>query len=245
MEYKNHKIVEAVCAFRFNPNANEWDVTNYATFYNNVKDLGFSIKQEIKPFQISFHFNPNERIPKYPQMQEEDMQMVFKNEIGDKAILLGANFISFHSLNGYSGWEEFSGSFIKEILNIYFELGFGKDLLNAQMIYINNFQLTNNQKLSDYLTFVPQSDNFGQGDELSHLFQSVYHISPNKQLQIKTILNISNPDKMKNVTLECNCIAANTGDYSIDWDTLSKDAHDAAKNAFLNICTDSFKEEIK
>jgi uncharacterized protein (TIGR04255 family) len=243
MEYQNHKITEAVCAFRFNPYANKWDVTDYAMFYNKVKDLGFSNKQEIRPVQISFQQKPDE-IHNNPQTQEGDIQMVFKNNVGNKAILLGPNFISFHSLNGYLGWEIFSGNFIKEILKIYFDLGFGNYLLNAQMLYINNFQLENNQKLSDYLTFVPQSENFGQGEELSHLFQSVYHIAPNKQLQIKTILNISNPDRMKNVILECNCIATNTHN-NIDWDTLSKDAHDAAKNAFLNVSTDIFKEKIK
>ena len=42
MEFKNHKIIEAVCAFRFNSSENNWDITSYADYYNAIKDMGFS-----------------------------------------------------------------------------------------------------------------------------------------------------------------------------------------------------------
>jgi uncharacterized protein (TIGR04255 family) len=243
MEYKNHKITEAVCAFRFNPKDNHWDVTGYADYYNSIKDYGFLKKNEIKPVQLSFNVKPNE-IPQNPQMTEGDLQMVFKNEDETRAILLGNNYISFHTINHYPGWEIFSEELISIFLNKYFEIGYGKSLLSAQMIYINNFTLDHNHKLSEYLTFVPDMEHFGEGDELSHLFQSAYEIAPNKKLQLKTILNVTNPEKIKNVVLECNCVAKNSTNYDIPWETLSKDAHDNAKNAFINISTDKFKTLI-
>lgn len=211
MEFKNHKIIEAVCAFRFNPPENNWDITSYAG---------------------------------YPQMVEGAIQMVIRNEKEDQAILLGNNYISFHTINHYPGWEIFSDHLISIYLQKYFEIGYGKGLLSAQMIYINKFDLDKSKKLSDYLTFVPAMEQFGEGDELSHLFQSAYKIAPNKNLQLKTILNVQNPDKIKTVILECNCIANNTNDNNISWMDLSRDAHDSAKNAFINITTQYFKDQI-
>jgi len=179
-----------------------------------------------------------------PQMVEGATQMVFKNEKEDQAILLGNNYISFHTINHYPGWEIFSDHFISIYLKKYFEIGYGKGLLSAQMIYINKFDLDKSKKLSDYLTFVPAMERFGEGDELSHLFQSAYKIAPNKNLQLKTILNVLNPDKIKTVILECNCIANNEIDHRISWMDLSRDAHDSAKNAFINIATQYFKDQI-
>lgn len=243
MEYKNHKIIEAVCAFRFNPSENNWDITSYADYYNVIKELGFVKKSEIKPFQLSFQVIRNEP-PQVPQMVEGEIKMVFKNEKEDQAILLGNNYISFHTINYYPGWEVFSEKLISVFLNKYYEIGYGKGLLSAQMIYINKFELERTKELSDYLTFVPAMERFGEGDELSHLFQSAYKIAPNKSLQLKTILNVRIPDRIKTVILECNCIANNTQAHEISWIELSKDAHDYAKNAFISITTPYFKENI-
>lgn len=243
MEYKNHKIIEAVCAFRFNPPENNWDITSYADFYNSIKELGFTKKSEIKPLQLSFQIIMNEP-PPVPQMLEGETKMVIKNEKENQAILLGNNYISFHTINYYPGWEIFSGEFISVFLKKYFEIGYGKGLLSAQMIYINKFDLDKTKRLSDYLTFVPALEHFGEGDELSHLFQSAYKIAPNKNLQLKTILNVRPPDKIKTVILECNCMATNTPDHKIPWLDLSKDAHDNAKKAFINIATPYFKDQI-
>lgn len=244
MEYKKHRITEAVCAFRFSPVNNNWDITSFAAYYNVIKDLGFYKKNEIKPVQLSFQIKPNE-VPQNPQLMEGETQMVFKNEKENQAILLGNNYISFHTINEYPDWEIFSDELISKFLTKYFEIGYGKDLISAQMIYINNFDLEPHRKLSEYLTFVPNIEHLGEGDELSHLFQSSYEIAPNKRLQLKTILNVVNPEKIKKVVLECNCIANNSLTYDISWNDLSKDAHDNAKNAFINITTEYFKELIR
>lgn len=243
MEYKNHKIIEAVCAFRFNPYENNWDITSYADYYNAIKEIGFTKKSEIKPLQLSFQVKMNE-FQSVPPMLEGETKMVIKNEKEDQAILLGNNYISFHTINHYPGWEIFSGELISVFLRKYFEIGYGKGLVSAQMIYINRFDLDKTKRLSDYLSFVPALEHFGEGDELSHFFQSAYKIAPNKNLQLKTILNVRLPDRVKTVILECNCMATNTPDHKIPWIDLSKDAHDNAKNAFINITTQYFKDQI-
>ena len=244
MEYKNHKIIEAVCAFRFNPHENNWDITSFADFYNSIKEFGFIKKSEIKPVQLSFQLRMNEPSP-IPQMTEGETNMVIKNEKENQAVLIGNNYISFHTLKHYPGWEVFSDELISPLINKYFEIGYGKGLVSAQMIYINRLELDRTQKLSDYLTFVPATEHFGEGDELSHLFQSTYKIAPNKVLQLKTILNVLPTNRIKTVILECNCIANNTPDYKIPWSDLAKDAHDSAKDAFINISSDYFKDQIK
>lgn len=242
MEYKNHKITEAVCAFRFDPNQNvSWDVTFFADYYHQIKKEGFEIKQELKPFQLNFNINTKEGI-KSSEMLPGDTQMVFKTNDERNAILMGNNYISFHSLNHYLGWDVFFPEIVKKFIEIYFKIGLGKGLQSAQMIFINNFDIEKDKTLSDYLVFVPEMKDFGQGDELSHVFQSNYSIKPNKQLSLKTILNTVNKD-IKKVTLESNCVA-NIGDVT-DWQELIKDAHDNAKNAFVKIASSYFKNLIK
>ena len=241
MEYKNHKITEAVCAFRFNPALNNWDITGIAEYYNVIKNDGFQKKQEIQPVQLSFQVGPI--VSQQTEMRPSDSQMVFKNDDEDYAILIGNNYISFHTLNHYPGWEIFNEKLISPFINKYFELDYGKGLTSAQMIYINNFEIGVGKKLSNYLTFVPDMEHFGDGDELSHMFQSAYDISPNKRLQLKTILNVIGLEKIKKVTLECNCIANNN--VNIVWNKLAQDAHDSAKNAFIKIATEEFKHEIE
>ncbi len=243
MEYKNHKITEAVSAFRFNPDVNTWDITSIAEYYNAIKDHGFKKKQEIQPVELSFQVGPN--VAQRTEMRRGESQMVFKKDEEDYAILVGNNYISFHTLNHYPGWEVFNETLISPFIKKYFDLKYGKGLTSAQMIYINNFEIGNDRKLSDYLTFVPDMEHFGDGDELSHMFQSAYDISPNKRLQLKTILNVTGPEKTKKVTLECNCIANNTVNNNIPWNKLSQEAHDSAKNAFIKIATEEFKKEIK
>ena len=59
MEFINHKITESVCAFRFEIKQN-WDITQFGTFYDIIKEFGFIKKQEIKPVQLSFEIKVNQ-----------------------------------------------------------------------------------------------------------------------------------------------------------------------------------------
>ncbi len=242
MEFTKHKITEAVCAFRFDPSLNPWDVTFLSHYYDLIEPEGFKKKQEIKPFQLSFQVNSNE-VSSQPNIQHGEIQMVFKTDDEKHAVLMGNNYISFHTLNHYSGWDIFKPQIISTYIKMYFSLGLGNGLVSAQMIFINNFNLENDKSLSDYLTFVPNMKDFGGGEETSHFFQSNYRIEPNKNLSLKTVLNPGLPFGVKNVVLESNCIAENNQNNS--WDNLANEAHDAARNAFIKISSDYFKKLIK
>ncbi len=242
MEFKNHKITEAVCAFRFDPAKNPWDVTFFSYYFDKIKEKGFIKKQEIKPIQLSFEIKPNEN-PQPQNLQQGETQMVFKTEDERYAILMGNNYLSFHTLNHYPGWDIFMPEIIAPNIKTYFNLGLGQSTVSIQMIYINNFELELNKSLSDYFMFVPNMKDFGDGDENSHFFQSNYSIAPNKQLSVKTVLNAGLLPLSKQVILECNCIASNNN--SIDWLILANDAHKAARNAFVKVSSDYFKSLIK
>ncbi|ABG57530.1 TIGR04255 family protein [Cytophaga hutchinsonii] len=244
MEFQNHKITEAVCAFRFDPEQNTpWDLTFFAEYYNAIKTNGYEIKQEIKPFQLNFNINVKEGLNKSEVLPGET-QMVFKTKDQKYAILMAQNYISFHSLNHYLGWDIFLPKVIEDCINPYLEMGLGKGLISAQMIFINNFDIEEGEALSDYLVFLPQMKDFGQGQEISHVFNSNYLIKPNKQLSLKTILNNNIADSSKKVIVESNCLASNI-DSSIKLTDLIQEAHDSARNAFIKIASDSFKAKIK
>lgn len=243
MEYKNHKIIEAVLALRFIPTSREWDITSFSEFYNRVKDKGFSNKKEIRPFELSFKFNPKEPIEQ-PKKSEGEVQMVFKNQDETYAIIYSRDYVSFHSLKGYNGWEILKEELVNPIMEIYFELNGSSKISSAQMIYINRFDIGLTENLSEILTFLPNSQYFEAGEEVSHLFQSNYKIAPNKNLKLQTILKIDPKTNKKIISLECNCVSE-ANNFSDDWVKLSEDAHDNAKKSFFDITTSIFKEKIK
>jgi uncharacterized protein (TIGR04255 family) len=245
MEYKNHKITEAICAFRFSPDHSEWDILNLANYYKLIEPLGFEKKQEVKPFQVSFNIKANEVIPA-PKMEEGETKMVFRNKEENRAILMGKNFISFHSINYYPGWDVFLPELIKPYLEEYFKLDVSKDIVSVQMLYINNFEINKEENLSDYLSVVPNMKELGEEtNELGHVFQSSFKIEPNLQLNLQTVLNVVPQNNTKKITLECNCIASNNIEHKYTWDMLANDAHEKAKKAFLTISTDKFKHKIQ
>ncbi len=242
MEFTKHKITEAVCAFRFNPSQNPWDITFFSRFYDLIKDHGYNKKAEMKPFIVDFQFKIGEA-PNAPNLQQGETQMVFKTDDEKYAILLGNNYISFHTLNHYPGWDVFKPQVIDKSLKLYFDLELGRGLENAQMIYINTFDLEPNKSLSDYLTFVPNMKDFGEGVEISHSYQSNYSIAPNKQLSLKTFFVSAGLINAKKVVLECNCVATKHDDKG--WVDLADEAHAAARNAFIKISSNYFKSLIK
>jgi uncharacterized protein (TIGR04255 family) len=176
-------------------------------------------------------------------MEKGETKMVFKNKAENYAILMGKNFISFHSINHYYGWDVFVPELIKPFLEKYFTLNVSKDIVSVQMLYVNNFEIKKEENLSDYLSVVPNMKELGEEtSELGHFFQSNFKIEPNLQLNLQTVLNTQN--NTKKVTLECNCVASNI-DHKYTWEILANAAHDKAKQAFLTISKDKFKNIIK
>ncbi|TAF75973.1 MAG: TIGR04255 family protein [Bacteroidetes bacterium] len=242
MEFKNHKISEAVCAMRFSL-IPDWDITYFAKFYDLINLIGYSVKQEIKPIQLSFDLNLNQSI-EAPKLVEKDIQMVFKTADGKYAIIYSNGYVSIHTLGFYPGWD----FFLKETANVlekYLSIHHNSFIISTQMIYINTFTLSNDENLSDYFNFMPKTENFGQGSEISQQYHTTYSIIPNKKLQIRTFLT-SQDNLTRNIFLECSCLTENVEKIeSSEWSKLANEAHDGARNLFVKIVTEKFKEKIK
>jgi hypothetical protein len=223
MEFKNHKVSEAVCAFRFDNSLNNWNIGLFSQYYNAIKDDGFVEKQEQKPFEVSFEIRPN-NIPA-AQYREGEMRMVFLNPKTNYAIILAGNYISFHAVGHYPGWKVFMPELIKPFLEKYFMLGLGKGLETVQML-------------------IPNLKDFGQGTEIAHFSQSNFTIEPNFQLFLKTTFNIEPQSSVKNVVLECSCYAYNQNNQ-YGWVALADGAHLKATEAFKQIIQTKLANLIK
>jgi uncharacterized protein (TIGR04255 family) len=101
MEFTRHKVAEAICAFRFDPNQNVWGKKFNDDFFEKIKDTGFTIREEIQPVQVSVELKPDSMQARH---QRAEPQTVFKNEAQHYAILMSKDYVSFHTLNGYWGW---------------------------------------------------------------------------------------------------------------------------------------------
>lgn len=233
MEFKNHKVTEAVCAFRFDSSLNNWNISLLLEYYNLIKEYGFVEKQEQKPFEVSFEIKSNSPIPA-AQYREGEMRMVFLNPTSNYAIILTGNYISFHSIGHYPGWNVFMPELVKPYLERYFALGVGKGIESVQMLYLNKFEIDQNENLHEYVKLIPNLKDFGQGTEVAHFSQSNFTIEPNFQLFLKTTFNIEASSSVKNVILECSCYAYNQ-DNQYDWINLADGAHTKATEAFKQI----------
>ena len=243
MEFKNHKVSEAVCAFRFDSSANNWNIGLFSDYYNAIKLDGFVQKQEQKPFEVSFEIKPNTPIPA-AQYKEGEMRMVFLNPKTNYAIILAGNYISFHSVGHYPGWNVFMLGLIKPFLSKYFDLNLGKGLESVQMLYLNKFDIDQNENLHEYVKLIPNLSDFGQGTEVNHFSQSNFTIEPNFQLFLKTTFNIEPGSSVKSVVLECSCFAFNQ-ENQYDWVALADGAHLKATEAFKQIIQPKLANLIK
>ena len=139
MEFKNNKIIEALCAIRFTPSDKEWDMSYLLDYYQKVKDSGFIHKQEIRPFRVDFNItNPEKADP--PVYSYDDVQMSFNNPTENYSIIVAKNYLSFHCLKSYPGWEIFLPETAK-YLDKYRELGLNESVASVQLLYINDFEI--------------------------------------------------------------------------------------------------------
>jgi uncharacterized protein (TIGR04255 family) len=227
-------------AVRFNNPNIEWDYTYFSVFYELVKALGFTKKDEIKPIKLNFRVEPNKHISQ-AERTEGEAKMVFKNESEDIAIIYSRNYFSLHFLNDYKGWDDFK-NLLNKVFEKYQSIHNSSNIASIQMIYINKFNVSRNEKAYNFLNYIPKIE-FGEGQELSHIFQSNYRIEPNKILNIKSSIENITSSNEKNIILECNCVSEFSDSFST-WDDLREDAHKYAKKIFESVVTDELKTKI-
>lgn len=230
----NHQLAEVLCGFWFKPESNSWDSTCFGKFYDKILKLGFSEKQEQKAVQIKMEFKTVEGAPATaPEMTEGDNRMIFRNPANNSAIILSANYLSFHKLPPYNGWDQLISDIVNPGLAMYREIGLGNDLVQVQSLYLNRYNLKPEDKLSEIFSFLPATESFGVGFEHNLVFQSQYELSPNITVNLKLNCNTNSLLNEKVAFLECTSFAKAM--EKVDETKLIKDAHDKTNLVFNNI----------
>lgn len=229
-----HNLTEVLCGFWFNPKANVWDSTCFGRYHEKIQSLGYDVKEEQKGVQIKFEITAEggKQVPT-SEMNETDSRMVFRDTKNAAAILMAANFISFHKLEPYKSWEALVAEQVNPGMEVYQNLGLGKEVVQVQALYLNKYTLNTTEKLSDYFSFVPSVQDFGNGVENSLVFQSQHELKPNLTQQIKLNAILDSASNTKNVFLECSCIASAHNGFSLG--ELAQQAHDQNNKVFKSI----------
>jgi len=228
-----HQLVEVLCGFWFDPKNNLWDSTYFGKYFELIQNDGYIEKQEQVGYQVKFELKPNELESPTAQTDKLEPRMLFRNPEQNSAILMAANYISFHKLPPYETWESFVEHQIKPGLVHYHSIGLGKGLIRLQMLYLNRYQFDQDANLSDTFTFLPAVEKFGIGKERSLLFQSQYELDPNLLLQIK-LNSVPTKENYKQVFLECSCMTTNP-ESTEDWITTVSKIHETNNKVFTAI----------
>jgi uncharacterized protein (TIGR04255 family) len=240
MEFNNHKIAEVIGAVRFTTSWNDEVMNRYAEL---VKNEGFTNREERVPVQISFQFQAgkSENPVSYSQ-NKENKELVLSNPNTQQAIIIGFNYISFHLLNHYQGWEIFF-PFVKSFLGKLNTLEIKQSIQHIQVMYINTFSVMMNENIADYLKFVPDMNDFGQGIEVHHNYQSNFFIQPNSQLFLRANIHTNFANSTKDIRLECSCVSSSYEEKK-DLESLANQAHTIAVTSFKNVIQEKFKQKI-
>jgi uncharacterized protein (TIGR04255 family) len=240
MEFNNHKIAEVIGAIRFTTSWNSEVMNSYADLLRNE---GFTNRQERIPVQISFQFQAgkSENIAGYAQ-SKESKELVLSNPDTQQAIIIGFNYLSFHLLNHYQGWEIFL-PFIQSFFGKLESFEKNLSIQHIQVMYINTFSVMMNENVSDYLKFVPDTNDFGQGMEVQHSYQSNFFIQPNAQLFLRANIQTNFANSTKDIRLECSCVSSSY-EGKKDLEYLANQAHGIAVASFKNVIQDHFKQQI-
>jgi uncharacterized protein (TIGR04255 family) len=239
MEFKNHKITEAICAFRFQVIKDNWNVGVFADFFKSIQPFGFTKELERKPATVSFKIEANKI--QAPEMEQGEIQFIFHNPEKQVSIILSKGLISFHTQEHYHGWDFFFLDVIEPIYNIFLKMEVLESLDNVQVLFINRFMIEQNKTLADYLNFVPNTKNIGD-EEHSHFFTSTFSKSPNIALALQTHMTVQ--EEQKKVDFHCNAVVYNNG-VSSEWSNLATTAHNNAVELFKNTITSYFASVIQ
>ena len=243
MEFNNHKIIEAVCTFTFDPKAEtNWNVGKFADFFKLIESDGFVSSQEQNPMEVSITFNPVTG-----QTSQEhvigDLRMVYTDKDKKYAIIMAKGLISVHSTNSYEGWEVFEPK-VKKYVDYFLSLDLGKKLIRINVLYVNRFQIDIKDHLAEYLKHAPDMRDFEQGIELNHAFQSDFLVNENTKIYLNTICQTINLHK--DVTLQCSCLTSSSpNSIQEDWEQMLQNSHLNAVKAFKTATQEKFKTLIK
>lgn len=224
-----HLLTEVLCAVWFDQNQ-PWDSTYFGIYFEKIRDLGFTNKQEQKGYQILIDptkSNPNSQfVP--PELESK---FIFKNESKNRAIILARNYISFHQLAPYENWQTLINEIAMPGLDYYDKLGIGLNIIQVQSLYLNQYSLNLNENIGDYLNFLPNLDSTSIQENIT--FLSTYGIYPNKQLFLNVNGNINQSFEINNIILQCGCIVKKV--EPSNFQSLAEEAHKESVKLYNSI----------
>lgn len=242
IEHNQHQIKEFICAFRYPSTDKPW-LYYISPFIQYIDELGFHFEREQKPIQIQVELSNQSGLKS--GVKESTPQQVFLNKSKEVALIIGDGYISIHSIKEYPGWEKFSQDFVKPIVNRLLELRENKSVTNVEVVYINSFELREDQVVGNYLSFFPELNIFNADSELSHSFQSSFLLPANTLLTIRANMNIDRNRSVKLLQLIPSAQIQVGNSEERDWIELCDSAHNTAKSAFFKVVTDRLIRLIK
>lgn len=232
--YSNKHLKEVVCTFKFIQGSTKWDSAFFGQFYDKIIDGGFNERQEKKG--IVFEFNPalgNQA----STIQEGESQMIFRNTAKNYAITMGNQFISFHIVATYETWEKFNDDLIRPYMEKYLELGIYEKLFSCQLVYLNQFNFSDKEELSDYFTALsPSLKQFGReaNVQLAKNYITANGVVLNLRLTPQPIAH----EQTMTYMLECGATGTiPTGGEIKNWQSVSADVRKPVRDFFESIIT--------
>lgn len=239
--YTNNNLREVVCSFNFlDEDDITWDSGYFGQYYDKIKDLGFTQRNERKGIKIQFNGNADQITEGgAASVEEVGSEMIFRNPEKGLAIIMGDRKISFHIVTGYIDWYTFYETFMRPCLNLYLEVGIYKRPDFCQVIYLNEFTFDPWESLADFFTIVtpPLSD---VGIEGSVLVQKNYIAN---QLGLLVKLNANpTPDEKKFVIVECGATSLPYPEnQELGLLALANKTKEPIRDFFENIITDKLR----
>lgn len=238
-KYSNRHLIEVSCGFQFPQETLEWDSTFFGQYYDKIKDLGFSEKEERKGVQITFKGSKGDNSQPFSSSEIED-QVIFKNTSNGWAIAMGKGKISFHILKNYSGWDFLIENLVSPFFNFYEQLGLGNGVRQCNIVYLNRFIKLPSEKLSDYFTIISAMDSkFGIETNTS-----LQRVIENENNFLITKLNTQLLPNGLNINFECGAICKNINCMNTDWLSQANRTHEPIKDFFESLITEKLRREL-
>ncbi len=245
MEFQNHFLREALCAFRYDVDSahSEPPVEYFHRFYTILQQDGFTY-QEKQPFELTIHVGASGE-PKSikPELSKGQPSLVLRNETTGYAIIIGVGLVSFNCLKPYPGWEVFLSELVNRYLPVYKALAIKQELRAAQMAYINDFALEPGETAQEYLPNLPQLTELAGARDAGHAAQSHFHLPPTTTVTLQTQVLVGQPGTPTRVVLECNATTTPDSDDADEF-ALANQAHVAARAAFMSVASSKYKSSI-
>ncbi len=238
--YSNKHLQEVLCTYRFIQGAKKWDSTYFGQLFDKIVNDGFTERQEKKGIVFEVTASINSGGAQAPIVQEAESQMIFRNPSKNHAITMGNQFISFHIVSTYENWEAFNETLMKPFMEKYIELGIYEKILSCQVVYLNRFELPDQDDLSKYFSVIsPPFKQFGK--EVNVQLTKNYITSNGIVLNLRVQPQPAIPN-VKNLMLECGATGTIPQGRAInEWKSISQDVKNPVRDFFESIITEDLR----